>query len=435
MRAYFDERIETAPREVIREAQLKRLKAIIESVCKDNPFYKRKFAEHGVVPGDIQSISDIARLPYLYKREISEDQAAHPPFGSNLIGGLEGYVRYHQTTGTTGRPIRWLDTEQTWNWRGRCAAMSLTGSGVTSSDIIFFPFAFGPHVAYWGIWEGAYQIGALAIAGGGWNTLQRVKAIFENNVTVVACTPTYAMRMAEIANENGIDLRESSVRITFHAGEPGALSPSLRNKIMESWGAKPFDYPGLTEVGAYGIHCVFQDGSVHVNEAEFIFELVDPKTGDLIEGDGTGEMVLTNLGRISSPSIRFRTGDLVRVKSDKCACGREFRLLDGGVIGRVDSMITIRGINIFPSQVQAVVEKHLAVGEEYQVVSYTEKGLPQLKVMCEFLGDRPKDEILKKIQEELRNDFEIRIGVDAVPKGTLERSDYKSKRFIDKRGI
>jgi phenylacetate-CoA ligase len=434
MNAYFDEGIETAPRKVLEEVQLKRLKALIESVYRENPFYKRKFKDHGIVPADIQSVRDIAKLPYLYKYEISEDQEAHPPFGSNLIGGLERYVRYHQTTGTTGRPVRWLDTKETWNWRGRCAAMSLMGSGVTSKDIIFFPFAFGPHVAYWGVWEGAYQIGALAIAGGGWNTLQRVKAIFENNVTVVAFTPTYAMRMAEVASENGINLKESLVRLTFHGGEPGALIPSVRKKIMESWGAKPFDYPGLTEVGAYGIHCVQQEGAVHVNEAEFIFEMIDPKTGDLIEGDGTGEMVLTNLGRTSSPSIRFRTGDLVKAKTEKCPCGRTFRLLEGGIIGRVDGMITVRGINIFPSQVQAVVERHLGLGEEYQVIATTEKGMAELKVMCELLDNSPCDVILKKIEEDLRDHFEIRIGAEAVPKGTLERSDYKSKRFIDKRG-
>lgn len=433
MYVYFDKEIETAPRERIQEAQFKRLKSLLEMAYKDNPFYRKKFTEHGVSPEDIRSMDDITKLPYLYKREIQDDQLANPPFGTNLVGGLENYVRYHQTTGTTGKPVRWLETKETWNWRGRCAAMSLCGSGITAKDIIFFPFAFGPHVAYWGIWEGVWQIGALAIAGGGWSTLQRIKCLFENQVTVVALTPTYAIRMAEEASEHGIDLRESSVRITFHAGEPGALIPSVRNKIIESWGAKPFDYPGLTEVGAYGIHCVAQDAAIHVNEAEFIFELIDRETGNPIQGEGTGEAVLTNLGRTSLPSIRYRTGDIVKVKNERCPCGRTFRLMDGGVIGRVDDMITIRGMNIFPSQVQAIVEKHLALGEEYQVVAYTEKGSPELKIMCELLDVRPRGVILKKIEEELRNAFEIRIGVEAVSRGTIERSNYKSKRFIDKR--
>jgi phenylacetate-CoA ligase len=288
-------------------------------------------------------------------------------------------------------------------------------------------------VAYWGIFEGAWQIGALAIAGGGWDTLQRVKFIMENDVTVVACTPTYALRMAEVAAENGLDLKKSKTRITFNAGEPGALIPSIRNKIMEAWGAKPFDYPGLTEVGAYGVHCTAHDTAVHVNEAEFFFELIDPETDLPIKGAGTGEMVLTNLGRICSPSIRFRTGDIVKVKEELCGCGRSFKLLDGGVIGRVDEMITIRGMNVFPSQVGTITEKYLKIGEEYQIVACTEKGMANLKVLLELVDDRPCKEIEKAMEKELKECLEIRVAVEMVAPGTLNRSDYKSKRFIDQR--
>lgn len=430
MHIYFDKEIETAPRRRIEAAQFARLKKMLDAAFKDNPFYRRKFTEHGISPDDIRSLEDMEKLPYLYKKEIQEDQWTQPPFGTNLVGGVENYARYHQTTGTTGAPVRWLDTKETWRWRGRCAAMSLSGSGITAKDIIFFPFAFGPHVAYWGIWQGAWEIGALAIAGGGWNTLQRLKSIFENHVTVVACTPTYAMRMAEVAKENGIDLRESSVRVTFHAGEPGALIPSVREKIIESWGAKPFDYPGMTEVGNYGIHCVAQDTSIHVNEAEFIFELIDPETGKSITGDGTGEMVITNLGRTSSPSIRFRTGDIVKVKKTQCSCGRTFISLDGGIIGRVDGMICLKGMNIFPSQIEAIVEKHLVLGEEFNIIAHTVRGMGELKVMCDLLEARSL-EVLNEIQKDLLDAMEIRIDVEKVSPGTIERSDYKSKRFID----
>lgn len=431
---YFDEKIETSSREKIEEAQFTRLKRMLDVAYNDNPFYRRKFIDHGVSPADIRSMEDIVKLPYLYKKEIQEDQRANPPFGTNLTGSLDDFVRYHQTTGTTGTPVRWLDTKETWNWRGRCAAMSMSGSGITAKDIIFFPFAFGPHVAYWGIWQGAWEIGAMAIAGGGWDTLQRIKSIFENKVTVVACTPTYAIRMAEVAKENGIDLRESSVRMTFHAGEPGALIPSVRDKIWDSWGAKPFDYPGMTEVGNYGIHCTAQDTSIHVNEAEFIFELIDTDTGNPIKGEGTGEMVLTNLGRTSSPSIRFRTGDMVNAKRDRCSCGRTFVSLDGGIIGRVDGMICLRGMNIFPSQVEAVVGKHLIMGEEFQIVAYTSKSMGELKVVCELLEDRP-DDVLGTIQKDLLDSVEIRVAVERVPRGAIERSEYKSKKFIDMRDV
>lgn len=311
--------------------------------------------------------------------------------------------------------------------------MSMAASGITARDSIFFPFAFGPHVAYWGIFAGAERLRSLAIAGGGWDTLQRIKFIMENDVTVVALTPTYALRMAETAQEQGIDLRNSKVRITFHAGEPGALIPSIRNKIITSWGATPYDYPGLTEVGAYGLHCTAQAGAVHVNEAEFFFELLDPVTGKPIQGAGTGEMVLTNLGRLCAPAIRFRTGDVVTVKEEQCSCGRAFRLLDGGIIGRVDEMITIRGMNVFPSQVATITEKHLALGNEYQIVAYTEKGMANLKVLLEFSGNRSCEETLRAIGTELRDCLEMRIDVEQVPPGALSRSDYKSKRFIDRR--
>ena len=270
-------------------------------------------------------------------------------YGTNLVGSLKDYAQYHQTTGTT-EPLSDGSTQKRHGTGGAGAQPCPSrGPGINADDIIFFPFAFGPHVAYWGIWEGAWRIGALAIAGGGWSTLQRIKYIFETKATVVALTPTYAMRMAEEAKENGIDLRDSSVRITFHAGEPGALIPSVRKRIVDSWGAKPYDYPGLTEVGAYGIHCTEQETSIHINEAEFIFELLDPVTEQPIKGEGTGEMVLTNLGRLTSPSIRFRTGDVVKVKRERCACGRSFLSLDGGIIGRVDGMICLKGMNIFPS--------------------------------------------------------------------------------------
>jgi phenylacetate-CoA ligase len=430
---YFDPEIETMPLEGLWEIQFRKLKRVLEVVYKSNHFYQRKFQEHRVALDDIENLDDIRKLPFSYKREFQEDQKENPPFGTNLSEPLENYVRYHQTTGTTGMPLKWLDTRHSWEWRGRCAAMSLWAAGVRPSDIAFFPFAFGPHVAFWGLFEGVRQIGALAIAGGGWDTLQRVSSILENQVTVIGCTPTYALRMAEVANENGIDLRKSHVRIMLLAGEPGALVPSVRNKIEEAWRAAPYDYPGLTEVGAYGIHCQHQKQALHVNESEFIIEVIDPHTDKpVLEGE-VGEMVLTNLGRSCSPGIRFRTGDLVRFKKGACECGRAFRVLDGGVLGRSDDMITIRGMNIFPSRAGEIVERHLNIGEEYQMVAYTRDGLGEFKVTIELAEGRNWKEVATAVSEDLRQLFEIRIEVEVVPPGTIPRSEYKSKRFIDKR--
>jgi phenylacetate-CoA ligase len=425
-------KMEKAPRETIRDIQFQKLKEVLRIAGRGNQFYRRKFQEHGLVLDDIRSLDDLDKLPFSYKIEFQKDQEENPPFGTNLSEPLKNYVHYHQTTGTTGRPLKWLDTNQSWQWRGKTAAMALYGAGVLPSDIVFFPFAFGPHVAFWGLFEGIRQIGALAIAGGGWSTLQRIESILENNATVICCTPTYALRMAEIADKNALNIKESSVRTMIHAGEPGALIPAIRNKIKATWGATPFDYPGLTEVGAYAIHCLHQDRSIHVNESEFIVEIIDPDSEKQVAVGEVGEMVLTNLGRSCSPGIRFRTNDLVKLKECQCQCGRTFRILEGGVLGRSDDMIVLRGMNLFPSKIGEIVEKYTIIGEEYQMVADTKDGIGEFEVRIEFAEGREKEEICSTIKEEIRRQFEIRVKVESVPAGTLPRPDYKSKRFTSR---
>ncbi|RJR46244.1 MAG: phenylacetate--CoA ligase family protein [Desulfobacteraceae bacterium] len=423
---------EAASRGEIRALQEQKLLGLLRKVS-GNPFYRRKYEECGINLERVRSLDDLKMLPFTYKRDFQKDQTENPPFGANLSEPLENYVRYHQTTGTTGLPLKWLDTKESWEWRGKCAAMSLWASGVRPSDVVFFPFAFGPHVAFWGLFEGTFQIGALAIAGGGWNTVQRLRSLIENQATVVCCTPTYALRMAEAAVDNDIDLRKSSVRLLIHAGEPGGLIPSIQKKISDAWGATPYDYPGLTEVGAYALHCEHQRTAIHVNETEFILEVIDPTTGKPLEDGNMGEMVLTNLGRTSSPGIRFRTHDLVRVSTAQCGCGRTFRLLEGGVLGRSDDMIIVRGMNLFPSDLGNVVEGCLVIGEEYQIIAYTKDGMGEVKVCVEPGKGRDPAQLCKRLEGALRERFEIRIPVEAVPLNTLPRSDYKSKRFVDKR--
>lgn len=425
--------LETASLDEIRENQEKKLKELLQKVTKGNPFYKRKFDEHGVAVENVRSLDDLAKLPFSQKKEFQNDQQTNPPFGTNLSEPIENYVRYHQTTGTTGRPLKWLDTAESWKWRGQCAAMSLWASGVRPKDTVFFPFAFGPHVAFWGLFEGTYQIGGLAIAGGGCDTLQRLRSLVENQATVVCCTPTYALRMAEVAAENDIDLRKNATRLLIHAGEPGGLVPSTQKKVSETWGATSYDYPGLTEVGAYALHCEHERAAIHVNESEFIIEVIDPVTSKPLKEGSIGEMVLTNLGRSASPGIRFRTGDLVRLSRESCECGRTFGLLKGGVLGRSDDMITIRGMNVYPSQMIEIVEEYLEIGEEYQIIAHTKEAMDELKVKVETGKDRNPVELCQNIEAALKSHFEIRISVEAVPLGTIQRSDYKSTRFLDKR--
>lgn len=434
MNPYFDPEAETASPEKLREIQFRKLKKLLEVVSSRNPFYQEKFQRHGVGLGEIKNLEDIRKLPISYKEEYQRDQEQNPPFGTNLSEPLENFIRYHQTTGTTGVPLKWLETRQSWQWRRKVAAVAVQAAGLLPTDIALFAFSFGPHAAFWGLMQGVQEIGALVISGGGWDTAQRVRCIMENRVTALCCTPTYALRIAEVAKEKGIDLKASSLRLMIVGGEPGALISSIRKKVIEATGARPYDYSGLTEIGAYGFQCQHQEHAIHVMESEFVLEILDPKTGDPVPEGELGEMVLTNLGRIGSPSIRFQTKDLVRVKKGLCPCGRTFRMLDGGVLGRADDMITIRGLNIFPSEVGEIVERHLEVGDEYQMVAYTRKKMGEFKVMLELMEGGNHQKVVRALEEDLRNSFEIRMEIEVVPPGTLPRFEYKSKRYVDKRG-
>lgn len=273
-----------------------------------------------------------------------EDQAAHPPFGTNLSFPLDRYVRVHQTSGTTGTPLRWLDTQESWDWWARCWTVVLRAAGLGPGDRVFFPFSFGLFVGFWAGFEGVCALGALAIPGGGQDTAQRLAAMESLGATAICCTPSYALHLAEVARERGIALERLGVRTTVHAGEPGAGIPAVRARIEAAWGARAYDHAGMTEMGAYGFECAAQAGP-HVNEAGFIVEIIDPATGQSAE---EGELVLTNLGRMGSPLLRYRTGDGVRVARTPCACGRTFLRLDGGILGRVDDLLIVRGCQRVP---------------------------------------------------------------------------------------
>src|SRR3989475_5903980 len=298
-----------------------------------------------------------ADLPFTTKEELLEDQAFNPPFGTNLTYPLENYVRIHQTSGTAGKPLLWLDTQESWDWWLRCWGEVYRGAGVRAGDRVYVAFSFGPFIGFWAAFEAAQRMGAMAISGGGQSTEQRLRALFDREATVLVCTPTYALRLADTAGQHGLDLSRGPVRITVHAGEPGASIPETRRRIQESFGAKTFDHAGMTEVGAYGFECEAQSG-LHINEDEFIAEIIDPETLAPAGEGNKGELVLTNLGRVGMPLIRYRTGDLAVIAREQCTCGRRWARLIGGVLGRADDMITIRGINVFPSAVENIVRRH-----------------------------------------------------------------------------
>ncbi|HUK40333.1 MAG TPA: hypothetical protein VLX11_04805, partial [Candidatus Acidoferrales bacterium] len=299
-----------------------------------------------------------------------------------------------------------------------------------SDDRIFFAFSFGPFIGFWAGWEGARKLGAMGISGGSQSTAQRIQSILNQRATVLVCTPTYALHMATEAEKGGINLaRDTSIRITIHAGEPGANIPATKKRIAEAWGARCFDHPGATEVGAFGFECQAQPGGVHVNENEFIAEVLNPNTGEAIAEGEQGELVITNLGRVGSPVIRYKTGDLVQPSAQPCSCGRPFVLLKGGVLGRVDDMIVVRGVNVFPGAIENVMREFPEV-EEFRIESFEKESLRQLKIILEPKSAQTVEGLGEKVSHRLRERIGLRPQVELVTPGTLPRFELKAKRFF-----
>jgi len=416
-------------RKALEEHQVKRLREMLQPVLETNEFYRKKLLKNGAL--EINALEQLKELPFTTKSELVQDQLDHPPFGTDLTYPLERYIRVHQTSGTTGKPLYWFDTEADWRWWAECWEAVFEAAGVRPEDRIYFAFSFGPFIGFWSGWEGARKLGALAISGGGQSTSQRLKAIIDYRATVVVCTPTYAVHMASEARKAGIDLAgDSAVRITIHAGEPGASIPSTKKLIEEAWGAKCYDHPGATEVGAYGFECEPQPGGVHVNENEFIAEVIHDKTGAAVKEGERGELVITNLGRIGSPLIRYRTGDLVQPSYRPCVCGRSFMLFLGGVLGRIDDMIIVRGVNVFPSAIESVMREFAEV-EEFRVEISQRGALSELKLILEPRADYGSSKGLEeKVVGRFRQSIGLRPQVEMVAPGSLPRFELKAKRFF-----
>ncbi|HXU89114.1 MAG TPA: phenylacetate--CoA ligase family protein [Methylomirabilota bacterium] len=420
----FDRAQETAPPEQLSEQRWRRVHALVRETLGTNPFWTARWRAAGVArPEDLAGWDDFARLPLLRKSDLVEDQSAHPPFGSNLTYPLARYVRVHQTSGTSGAPVRWLETQESWNWWARCWGLVLAGAGIGPGDRVYFPFSFGLFIGFWAGFEGARALGALAIPGGGQDSLTRLAAMQQLGATALVCTPSYALHLAETARERGIDPRSLGVRATVHAGEPGAGIPAVRARIEDGWGARAFDHAGMTEVGAYGYECAEQCG-LHVNEAEFIVEVLDSVTLAPAE---EGELVLTNLGRLGSPVVRYRTGDRVRITDAPCACGRTFRRLEGGILGRLDDMLIIRGVNVFPSAIEGIVRRFPAI-EEFQIEIFRQGELDEARVLIETNGGDGRA-VCGLLQEAFRAALGLRLDVLVAPHA-LPRFELKARRVV-----
>jgi len=417
--------------------QLAALHAMLAELIPNNRFYTAKLAAAGWEiqnpESRIQTLDDFfARAPFTTKQELVDDQRAHPPYGTNLTYPLDRYTRYSQTSGTTGAPLRWLDTPEGWSWMVENWTQVMRASGVQPGDRLFFAFSFGPFLGFWTAFEAGVRLGCLCLPGGGMSSAARLRAMLDNRVTVLCCTPTYAVRLGEVAEEERIDLTGGAVRLIIVAGEPGAGIPATRTRIERRWpGARLVDHHGMTEIGPVTFECPQRRGVLHVMESGFIPEVVDPQTGRHVGPGEKGELVLTNLGRVGSPLIRYRTGDLVqRAAGIQCACGRHDMALENGILGRTDDMVIIRGVNLHPTAVEEIVRGFEAVAE-YRAEIMMERALPELRIQVEPLpGCADAAALAREVEAALRAAFNLRIPVTLAPPGTLPRFELKAKRWV-----
>jgi phenylacetate-CoA ligase len=403
---------------------------LIREILAHNPFYREKLAAVGFAASRPLTLADLSRVPFTLKHELVEDQAAHPPFGRNLTYPIERYTRLHMTSGTTGRPMRWLDTPESWQWWLDCWKEVYRAAGVRADDRVFVAFSFGPFVGFWTAFEAGQQLGLLMLAGGGLSSKQRLETLLELEATVLVSTPTYALRLAELAAEQGYDLPASAVRLTIHAGEPGASVPNVRRRIEQVWGARCVDHAGATEVGAWGFGCGVGT-NMHVNELAFVSEVIDPETLEPAPTDPgamqSGELVLTNLGRAGSPLLRYRTGDLVDLVRGGCPCGRSTAYLRGGVKGRIDGMVVVRGINVFPSALENLVREFPEI-TEFEVTVERHHEMAELAVRIEVIGESPA-RTAQALQSRIHRQLSLRPRVDIAEAGSLPRYELKARRF------
>jgi phenylacetate-CoA ligase len=422
--AFFDPATETLDRAKLRELQLRRVRELLEEILPRNAFYAKKLAGNP----RITTWDEFFALPFTSKSELALDQQLHPPYGTNLTYPVERYIKLHQTSGTTGTaPIRLLDTEESWDWWARCWGHVYRGAGVGVGDRVFFAFSFGPFIGFWAAYEGTRKVGAMTVPGGGMQTDQRLQSMFDNDVTVLCCTPTYAMRMAERAEQLGIDLASSRVHATVHAGEPGASVPGVRARIERAFGAQCHDHTGMTELGATGFTCQELNG-VHLIESEFIFEVINPQTLAPVPRGEQGELVATNLGRAGMPLIRYRTGDLVQLEETPCRCGRTFARLTGGILGRADDMVVVRGVNVFPSAIEGVLREFPAVSE-FRIEVFARQSMAELRVLIDpQSGSAPN--LAEQIAARLHDRLLLRVPCELVDSGSLPRFELKARRVV-----
>tara|TARA_Y100000588_G_scaffold93398_1_gene101130 strand:- start:11560 stop:12834 length:1275 start_codon:yes stop_codon:yes gene_type:complete len=410
--------------EAMGQSQLNNLRRLLGVVLESNPFQQAKLGDAGL-DESVESVEAfLFRCPFTTKDELARDRLENPPYGTNLSYPLSRYNRFHQTSGTQGEPMAWLDVAEDWDWMLGNWNQVLEAAGVTPGARCYFAFSFGPFLGFWTAFEAAAKRGCHCIPGGGLGSEQRLQAILDHDVEYLFCTPTYALRLVEAAGERGIDLSSSSVRKIIVAGEPGGSLNGMRENIRAGWGgAQVFDHYGMTEVGPVAYETPGGEGGLRIILESYLAEVVHPAGDEPVADGEEGELILTTLGRAGCPALRYRTGDLVRPLRGEDHDGNPTFDLVGGILGRVDDMVVVRGVNLYPSSVDVVVRRFPEVSE-YQVSIDESSAMTELSMQVEATA-----EVAIAVEKELTEAFSLRIPVQAVENGVLPRFEMKARRW------
>lgn len=420
-----------AERNQIETAQLKLLQSLIGELSRGNDFYRQRLETAGI-DASIATLEEFAaKMPFTTKMDLVWDREEFAPYGSNLTYPIEDYSRFCQSSGTTRGPLPSLDTTGSWSAMLDCWDSVYEAAEVTQSDVVFFAFSFGPFLGFWTAFESATRRGNLSIPGGGLSSQARLQAMVAHNAAVLCCTPTYALRLGEVfAEHEGDETAAYRLKKIIVAGEPGGSIPAVRDRISELWkGARVFDHHGMTETGPVTYEHVDKPLNLCVIEEAYFAEIIDRETHQEVEPGKKGELVLTTLTRTACPLLRYRTGDLVEKAFFQPEGSDESILsLEGGVLGRVDDMAVIRGVNVYPTAVEKIIRGFPEV-VEFQVIQTTRQSMAELEVSIE--ADENADQgLAERVSKELADAFTLRIPVRLVGEGSLPRFEFKSKRWV-----
>ena len=409
----------------LRSNQWRKLRSIVLNLATTDSFYGKKIREWELKVSRLNRIDDfIAQVPFTSKADIQADRADNPPFGTNLTRAIHQYTRFCQTSGTsTGQPMAWLDTPESWEAMLKCWQRVFEAAGlVKGRDRIFFAFSFGPFLGFWTAYEAAAK-DYLVIPAGGLSSQARLEAMARYGATVLCCTPTYALRLGELIGESsGVERMSLRINKIIVAGETGGSVPEVRSRLEKLWDSRVFDHHGMTEVGPVSYEAEDMPRQLIVLEDAYLAEVVDPKTGKEVADGECGELILSTLDRTACPLLRYRTGDWVKKKLHR---GR--LILDGGILSRLDDMVVVRGVNIYPSAVEAVVRQFPEV-IEFMVEQRKVDAMDEIELLVEVDGNVAKP-LLKKIESKLRDTFSLRIPVRLAEPESLPRHEFKAKRW------